>query len=197
MSVELNNGKIRISVGYGLKVPTNEPYAMEDGHFATSMEFDIEGDVEVALAQARQLESTMFRELQLSTFSYLGIEDFNEQPNGRLVPKIPPAPEKPKKSGGNWSGGYKPSGGGSGGGQQARKANPADIPQHTVVVNGQSITVQDLRGLKANGTYAANAPDFREGERGIWLKTKQGGQNPEAEAIVAAISTTADAEAPW
>lgn len=193
MSVQIEDGAVRVSVTYSLKVPDpSTPYAAEQVSLSTSLEFAANGDSEVVMTQARQLDQALYRDLQLSVFAHLGIEDFTELPNGRLVPKIPLGAEKPKKSGGG-GGGYK--GGGGGGGQ--RKADPSQIPQHTIQVNGEQITVQDLRGLKANGTYKQNAPDFRQGDRPIWIQGKDGNPNPEAQAIANAIDSKAQMEAPW
>lgn len=193
--MQITDGSCRVSVSYSLKVP-GPNYSSESVNLSVSMEFPAEGDTEQIAAQARAEEQKMFRDLQLSAFTYLGVEDFTELPNGRLIPTIPTF-EKPKKSGGGGGsyGGGNRSGGGGGYGKP--KADPSSIPSHNIDLNGNQVTVQDLRGLKADGTYKQTAPDFRKGDQPIWINAKGGGVNPEGQAIADAIDAKAAAEAPW
>lgn len=191
--MQIQDGSCRVSVSYSLKVP-GPNFSSESVNLSVSMEFPANGDSEQIAVQARQQEQSMFRDLQLSSFAYLGIEDFQELPNGRLVPTIPVF-EKPKKSGGY-------SGGGGGGGYQGnrtpRKADPSTIPQFNVEVNGSKVAVQDLRSLKADGTYKESAPDFRvDGDRPVWINGKGGGKNAEGLAIEAAVDAELSAQATW
>lgn len=61
-----------------------------------------------------------------------------------------------------------------------RTADPSQIPTYRVTLNDETITVQDLRSLKVEGVYRRAAPDFRIGERPIWITDRQGVQNAEA-----------------
>lgn len=187
--MQIQDGSCRVSVSYSLKVP-GPNYSSESVNLSVSLEFPAEGDSEQIATQARQQEQKMFRDLQLSSFAYLGIADFDELPNGRLIPHIPVF-EQPKKS--NQNGGNR----GGGGNYGKPKANASDIPTRNIILKGEQVTVQDLRGLKADGTYKNTAPDFRVGDRPVWLEAKGGGTNPEGEAIATALEEKAAAEATW
>jgi hypothetical protein len=183
MSLTLDDGSVRISVTYSLKVPTAVQYAPEQASESMSIEWPVKGDVETVMAQAREIENMIFRDLQLTVFAHLGIENFTELPNGRLVPTInqftyPEAKKSwPKKSGGG------------GGGYTKRENTFTPDPErlHNIILQGETVTVEDLRPLKEAGKFSAKSPDFQVGDRAVWIEARNGGKNPEALAIISAI----------
>lgn len=188
MSIEINDGAVRVSVTYSLKVPTPVEYAAEQASLSMSLEMPANGDFDAVMKEAEQMEKALYRNVQLGVFEMVGVTEWEETAYGRLVPKLPEFERKKKTSGGRKSSGSKkPSSSGS-----SRKADPSQIPTVTIVLDGKSVQVQDLRDLKGK-VYADTAPDFRIGSEGIWLKNKDGSDNERGLAILAAI----DAAAPF
>lgn len=168
--MELENGKLRISAGYSLKVPGEADYSSQDKHVGLSLEYDVpdDADVEAILDKAIEVEAQLDTQVKLAVFAALNVEP-KEVAEGVLVPnwngvgtkKAKPAGGGRSKPSGNSGGGNRGKSNGNRGGNRP-KANPDDIP--TFFYDGMEI--QDVRGLKADGTFKPNAPDFREPGRG-------------------------------
>ncbi len=185
MGLEINNGKVRVSAGYSLKVPLEAQYATNDAHFALSIEFDTEGDSTAVIAQAERLEADLAAQVKLAVFAQLGV-DFREDQNGMLQPVVTPQAATgttPQAQSAPQSGSAPTRQGGQGGSYGKPKA---DVTKQDIVTFHHREGLHafyDLRSLKADGTYKQGAADFRsvsEGtKRQVWVRNKEGQLNDE------------------
>lgn len=181
MSVVVENGKMRVSAGYSLKVPHEVQYASQEAHIGLSLEFDVDGESSAILAQGEGLEAAIAQQVKLAVFAQLGV-DATDGPNGIVMPALTAparnaAPATPKGS-------FTPKGSGGGGGGSQYGPPKADVTQQPVVTfdDGNGVhAYYDLRSLKADGTFKPNAADFRSVSDGtkkqVWLRGKDGSVN--------------------
>lgn len=176
MSVEIENGKLRVSAGYSLKKPHDVQYASEEAHMGLSLEFDVDGESSAIIAMGEGLEAALATQVKLMVFAQLGVEA--NDTGGIVSPKLvaparqqttaPAAAPRPTPT----------SGGGSGSGQPyTPKVSRETIQaQPVVVLNGEAY--YDLRGLKRDGSFSPRAADFRSVQNGTkdqkWLTSKDG-----------------------
>lgn len=188
MGIEVENGKVKVSGSYSLKIPGAVNYSSEDAYVGLSVEFDSEGDATALLTASRPLEADLVREAKLAVFAQLDV-DFVEDDDGILRPKLKAATPAPAAKAAP-----KPSGGG-GGGQgtfappKASKERVATLPKFVADFGNGPNLYRDQRPLKEDNTYAATAPDFKNVEDPndvVWLYFKDGGVNQDTEAALVA-----------
>jgi hypothetical protein len=207
------DSKLRVQVGYGLKVPVNPSNTFagsEDCHVSYSIEEDI--DPRADKAQVAKRLSDMAQELdggvKLAVAASLGVA-FQTDTDGTIklvpvvVPTVPVSAPRAQPTAAA-PGPYQAApaqavGGGGGGGQYAPpKADLSKQPQVYLDYfnSGQPIAFYDQRSLKASGVYNPRAADYKsvakflvdgvENNISLWTHTKEGAVNKRTAQILAA-----------
>lgn len=182
MPIELEDGTLRISVGYSIKKPGAAQYTSEDAHSGFSVEVPIPDDIKNTkelLDQAQQIQAELHTQAKLHAFAQLDL-GYETTEGGVLVPVFDGAsrtasaprrqPQRQQQS--QSSGGYN--------GQQRTPSKSAgrDLP---TFFDANGVEWEDCRPLKDDGTFKPNAADFRSisGDRkqSKWLYSKSGDLN--------------------
>ncbi len=183
MGIAVENGKLRISAGYSLKIPGAANYSSQDAHASYSVELDVEGDVTAIAEAAPDIYDDLETKAKLSVFKQLGL-GFTEEADGTLQPKLEAAPVAAPAPAATSAPSSAPFGGGGGGQQRPFSPPKADVTQQPAFIAdlGEGlIEYYDLRSLKADGTFKPRAADFRPTRKGagnqVWLTDRDGNQN--------------------
>lgn len=184
MGIKIEDGTLRVSAGYSLKVGLPN-YSSMDAHAGYSLEIPVEGEEALVLVEAQKLYDQLTNAAKLSTMATLGV-DAEVDDDGVLQPKLgapqaaPAAPAPfvaPKAAPYGGGGGYQSNGGG-GGQTFAPKADLNAEPRFQADLDGSGVTTWiDLRGVKASGQFKPGAADFRDAndaKHQVWLADKQG-----------------------
>jgi hypothetical protein len=184
VGIEITDGKMRVSYGYGLKVNLDpDGYDMHDAHMSVSFEFDVEGDTSALLQQAEMVEADLAAHAKLGVFAELGVE-FDETSEGVLIPRATKKKAKPKKRTRSRSGGGSSQSRSRSGGRSRQQSKPkADLsnePTYEVDFGKGVAEYIDLRDVKARGDFKEGAADFRNVDNPreqYWLYSKDGDEN--------------------
>lgn len=188
MGIKIEDGTLKVSAGYSLKVGLPN-YSSMDAHAGYSLEVDVTGEEAQVLFEGQRLYDQLTNAAKLSCMATLGI-DAEPDDDGVLQPVLgaaQPAPvvqqaavqQAPQAAPYNGGGGTYNGGGGQGGGTFGPpKADLNAEPRFTADLDGRGVTTWiDLRGVKERGLFKAGAADFRDtadSKHQVWLKDKQG-----------------------
>lgn len=173
MGIVVNDGVLRVSVGYSAKVGLPN-YSSHDSHRSISYEQEVQGgDLAQTLLDAEKVEAMLEAHVKLSVAQSLGLELNGTELQFPVETKVQaqPAPARQTPQ-------SRPSGGSS-------RLKEMDV----VTVDGTDF--YDQRPLKADGTYSPKAPDFKEvgktrGGRSLWIHASDGTVNEKVAAMLEA-----------
>lgn len=194
--IEYENGTLRVSAGYSLKVPGSADYSSEDAHASLSLEAQVDGDdvkLSDVIEQAKLLYATLAQSAKIAVFAQLNVE-FDTTDTGLLRPIIKGSAPAPKRTAPATNSQPK---------QQQQYAPPKADTSDLPIVTIDGVQYRDQRPLKADGTYKPGAADFKSVDKvngrfaQLWLADKNGNQNAEVVAALerSGVSTFTAAEA--
>jgi hypothetical protein len=171
--IEFENGTLRVSASYSLKIPADVQYASEDAAASLSVEQEVTaGSLEEVNDKAQLIYEALAANAKLMVLAQLSV-DFDTTAGEVIRPKIRPPRHRSngsqqRKQSASSSGSREKRGGGG---------SRRDLP----VVEIEGDDYYDQRTLIADGTFKSTAPAFtpvKEGHgRPLWLYAKSGDLN--------------------
>ena len=178
MSFEVDDGVLRVSASYGLKVPGDVPYSSEDAHYSFSVELPLTGgdlDKDAIIEQAKELAEWLDAGVKVQAFTALDTAFTDKDGTLRPVVKVKDVPKSAPAAGGRPASG-----------NTSRRSTNSDRKQITADFGLGEFTYLDNRDLKASGQFKPGAADFRSADKvqegryhSVWIRQKDGTPNDE------------------